>query len=41
LELLLRKIARADAPYAFYLNSEELTGTLHAADGFSFVVARR
>ena len=31
LELLLRKIARADAPYAFYLNSEELTGTLHAA----------
>jgi ribosome assembly protein 4 len=31
LELLLRKLARADAPYAFYLHSEELTGALHAA----------
>jgi ribosome assembly protein 4 len=31
LELLLRKLVRVDAPYAFYLHAEELTGALHAA----------
>lgn len=31
LELLVRKLLSADAPYTFYLNAEELLGTLYGA----------